>query len=148
MMQEDGTGGGLFRYLYSRFLKEAGELLGNKELIDLGQHYNQIGQKWTTIAKLIREIPKNSSNVHETSKILLEVAEDETENLSSLAEIVKDQTAKEEDTRRLRFFSNFVFCSQKLLLLRANPTTFTLSILLLVVFSAFFSKILKCSGDY
>ena len=90
MMQEDGTGGGLFRYLYARFLKEAGELLGNKELIDLGQHYNQIGQKWTTIAKLIREIPKNSSNVHETSKILLEVAEDETETLSSLAEIVKD----------------------------------------------------------
>ena len=90
MMQEDGTGGGLFRYLYARFLKEAGELLGNKELVDLGQRYNQIGPKWTTIAKLIREMPKNSSNVHKTSKILLEVAEDETETLSSLAVIVKD----------------------------------------------------------
>jgi len=90
MMQEDGTGGGLFRYLYSRFLKEAGELLGNKELVDLGQRYNQIGQKWTSIAKLIREIPKNPSNVHKASKILFEAAEEETETLSSLAKIVKD----------------------------------------------------------
>jgi len=85
MMEEDGTGGGLFRYLYSRFLKEAGELLKNKELIDLSQHYHQIGQKWTTIAKLIRETPKNTTNVHEARKVLLEVAKEETQVLSSLA---------------------------------------------------------------
>jgi hypothetical protein len=87
MMEEDGTGGGLFRYLYSRFLKEASELLGNNELADLGQRYHQIGQKWTTIAKLIRETPKNTTNVHEARKILLEVAKKETEVLSSLARI-------------------------------------------------------------
>jgi len=87
MMEEDGTGGGLFRYLYSRFLKEAGELLGCKELTDLGQHYHEIGQKWTGIAKLIRETPKNPTNVHEARKILLEVANKETEVLSMLARI-------------------------------------------------------------
>jgi len=85
MMEEDGTGGGLFRYLYSRFLKEAGELLNNKELINLSQRYHQIGLKWTTIAKLIRETPKNAANVHEARKILLEVAREETKVLSSLA---------------------------------------------------------------
>jgi len=90
MMEEDGTGGGLFRYLYSRFLKEAGELLGNKELEDLSQRYHHTGQKWTTIAKLIRETPKNSTNVHEARKILLEVAKEETGVLSSLARTFED----------------------------------------------------------
>jgi len=87
MMEEDGTGGGLFRYIYSRFLKEAGELLNKKELVDLSQRYHQIGQKWTTIAKLIRETPENPENVHEARKLLLEVANEETEVLSLLGKI-------------------------------------------------------------
>ncbi len=87
MMEEDGTGGGLFRYLYSRFLKEAGEILNNKKLSDLGQRYHQIGQRWTTTAKLMRETPKNIANVHEARKILLETSKEETEVLSSLARI-------------------------------------------------------------
>jgi len=87
MMEEDGTGGGLFRYLYSRFLKEASELLNNKELADLSQRFHQIGQKWTTIAKLIRETPKNPVNVHEARKTLLEVTNEETEVFSLLARI-------------------------------------------------------------
>jgi len=87
MMEEDGTGGGLFRYLYSRFLKEAGELLNNKALTDLSQRYYQIGQKWTTIAKLLRDTPKNNANVHEARKVLLKVANEETQVLSSLARI-------------------------------------------------------------
>jgi len=87
MMEEDGTGGGLFRYLYSRFLKEAGGLLNNKELVDLSQRYHQVGQKWTTIAKLIRETPITPTNVHEARRVLLEVAREETEGLSLLARI-------------------------------------------------------------
>jgi hypothetical protein len=89
MMQEDGTGGGLFRYLYSRFLKEAGELLGNEELGNLSRRYHQIGQKWTTIAKLTRETPKNPANVHEARNALLDVASEETKALSQLARIFK-----------------------------------------------------------
>jgi hypothetical protein len=87
MMEEDGTGGGLFRYLYSRFLKEASELLGNKELEDLSQRYYQMGQKWTSIAKLIKETPKNPTNVHEARNILLKVSKEETEVLSALTRI-------------------------------------------------------------
>lgn len=86
MMEEDGTGGGLFRYLYSKFLKEAGELLNNPKLADLGQHYNQTGRKWTAIAKLLREAPKNPTNIREARTALLEVAGEETVILSSLLE--------------------------------------------------------------
>ncbi len=89
MMEEDGTGGGLFRYIYSRFLKEASEILNNEKLAELGQRYHQIGQKWTAIAKLLRETPKNVANVHEAKKILLEVAKEETAVLFSLAQIFK-----------------------------------------------------------
>jgi len=87
MMEKAGTGGGLFRYLYSKFLKEASELLNKKELADLSQRYHQIGQKWTTIAELIREVPKNPETVHEARKTLLKVASEETEVLSLLARI-------------------------------------------------------------
>jgi hypothetical protein len=86
-MEEDGTGGGLFRYLYSRFLKEAGELLEIEELEGLSQRYHQIGQKWTNIAKNIRQAPKKLAVVNEASTILREVAKEETEVLSSLARI-------------------------------------------------------------
>jgi hypothetical protein len=87
MMEEDGTGGGLFRYLYSRFLKEASELLNNNELANLSFRYHRIGQKWTIIAKLIRETPENTSNVNEAGKVLQEVAEEESRVLSSLAKL-------------------------------------------------------------
>lgn len=87
MMEEDGTGGGLFRYLYSRFLNEAGELLKNPDLLDLGRRHCETGQKWTMIAKLIRETPHKPANVYEAKKALLEVAKEETKIFSSLAGI-------------------------------------------------------------
>jgi len=87
MMEEDGTGSGVFRYLYARFLKEVGELLNNKELADLGQRYHRIGQKWTDIAKLIRETPEKPTSVQKARRPLVEVAKEETEVLSSLERI-------------------------------------------------------------
>jgi len=88
MMEEDGTGGGLFRYLYSKFLMEAGELLNCKELADAGQRYCQIGQKWTAIAKLIREMPRKPVAAYEARRTLSEVAREETEVLSVLEHIL------------------------------------------------------------
>lgn len=89
MMEEDGTGGGLFRILYSKFLKEIAEILEKEELAELGQHYHHLGLKWTTIAKLIRETPRNPKTVNEAGKILFEVAKEETEVMSLLAKIVR-----------------------------------------------------------
>lgn len=87
MIEEDGTGGGLFRYLYSRFLKEAGELLNNKELAELGQRYDEIGQKWTKIAKLIRKTPRAKGSVIEASRELREAAMKEAEALSNILRV-------------------------------------------------------------
>ena len=88
MLEEDGTGGGCFRYLYSKFLKEASEHLGIKEVADLGEQYRQVGEKWTKAAHLIRDIPSNPTNIIEIKEILLEIAEEEEEILSSLKNLL------------------------------------------------------------
>lgn len=89
MIQEDGTGGGLFRYLYSRFLKEAGELLDNEELADVGRRYREMGQRWTKIARLIRKTPEARDSVNEASQQLRDTAKEETDALSNLLEIAQ-----------------------------------------------------------
>jgi len=87
MLEEDGTGGGCFRYLYSKFLKESGEHLDKKELANLGERYWRVGEKWTRVARLVRGIPSNSANCAEAKEILLEIAEQEEEILSSLEKL-------------------------------------------------------------
>ncbi|UCE16124.1 MAG: BtrH N-terminal domain-containing protein [Candidatus Bathyarchaeota archaeon] len=84
MLEEDGTGGGCFRYLYSKFLKEASEHLDFKEVADLGEQYQQVGKKWTKVAHLIRGIPSNPTNTIEIKETLLEIAKEEEQILSSL----------------------------------------------------------------
>ena len=79
-LEVSGTGGGNFRYLYSKFLTEAGETLDNPELIESGEICFRIGERWTKVAELIREIPSREENSIEAREILLDIAKDE-ENL-------------------------------------------------------------------
>ena len=88
-IEEFGTGGGCFRYLYSRFLQEAGDILKDKRLANLSKDYNKVGQKWTRVACLIRDIPTMAEkNSNEARRILLEIADEEKNILKSLEEIV------------------------------------------------------------
>jgi len=50
-MEEAGTGGGNFRRLYSRFLKEAGELISDKRLLEAGKKLNNSADAWSVIAR-------------------------------------------------------------------------------------------------
>lgn len=85
-IEEDGTGGGCFRYLYSRFLNEAGKALQDRQLRDLSSKYQNIGEKWTRVAKLIRNVPKKE-NTSEIQNLLLEIADDEENALKLLNKI-------------------------------------------------------------
>jgi len=49
-MEEAGTGGGNFRKLYSRFLKETGELIPNRCLREAGEKLNNSADGWSEIA--------------------------------------------------------------------------------------------------
>lgn len=50
-----GTGGGCFRYMYSRFLKEATDIIENKELLKAAEKLNESGRLFTEIALLFKD---------------------------------------------------------------------------------------------
>jgi hypothetical protein len=50
-----GTGGGLFRTMYGRFLGEAAGLTGKGELLDVGREMRGIGARWDAAAALFEQ---------------------------------------------------------------------------------------------
>jgi len=82
-LEEDGSGGGCFRYLFARFLREAGEFINSDGLKSSGDRYEQVGKRWTEVAYLVRDI-SNGARVGDIQKLLFEIAGEEQEVLSSL----------------------------------------------------------------
>lgn len=90
-ISEFGTGGGSFRYLYSRFLKESYEINNDPSLIDLSTSYSNIGDKWEDVAGFFREVQKANMNPQELTthfqsviSILSEIKELENQNAQLL----------------------------------------------------------------
>jgi hypothetical protein len=50
-----GTGGGIFRYMYGRFLGEAAEISGEPRLAELGKKLEAIGDEWEVVAATFAE---------------------------------------------------------------------------------------------
>jgi hypothetical protein len=46
-----GTGGGLFRYMYSRFLNEAADLTGDPQLREASQRVHECAEQWRSLAQ-------------------------------------------------------------------------------------------------
>ncbi|MDR1525992.1 MAG: BtrH N-terminal domain-containing protein [Tannerella sp.] len=61
MMEEIGTGGAGFRFLYAAFLQEAAEITGIHELNDFSLHLTDIGDQWRIFASEAGRICKNRS---------------------------------------------------------------------------------------
>ncbi|MFX1545821.1 MAG: BtrH N-terminal domain-containing protein [Promethearchaeota archaeon] len=59
-ISEYGTGGGLFRLLYSRFLEESADICSDPSLVKLGEYYKNLGNKWEEISQNILRIPESS----------------------------------------------------------------------------------------
>jgi hypothetical protein len=51
---EGGTGGGIFRYMYGRFLEEAAVLLGDDRLAEVGEDIRVIGDLWQAAAEMFK----------------------------------------------------------------------------------------------
>jgi hypothetical protein len=62
MMEEIGTGGAGFRFLYAAFLQEAAEITGLRELNDFSLRLTDIGDQWRTFASEAGRIYKNRSS--------------------------------------------------------------------------------------
>ncbi len=50
-----GTGGGIFRFMYSRFLRQASEILGSSRLESAARELWEIGDLWQVVAQTFRE---------------------------------------------------------------------------------------------
>ena len=64
-----GTGGGLFRTMYGRFLTEAAGLTGKSELLEAGRQMQAIGARWDAAAALFEQ----ASRAEEPGAVLAEV---------------------------------------------------------------------------
>jgi len=64
MMEEIGTGGAGFRFLYAAFLQEAAEITGIRKLNDFSQRLTEIGDQWRIFAAEAGRISKNRSTVN------------------------------------------------------------------------------------
>ena len=61
MMEEIGTGGAGFRFLYAAFLQEAAEITGIHALNDFSKRLTDIGDQWRILATEAGRISKNRS---------------------------------------------------------------------------------------
>jgi hypothetical protein len=83
-----GTGGGCFRYMYSRFLKESAEITKNNKLLNSADKFNSVGDLFSKIGLLFKE-SERSSDLHDriktASNFFVKIAELEEEAYSELA---------------------------------------------------------------
>lgn len=93
MMERVGTGGGNFRRLYSRFLREAAEILKESELETVSKIYAELGKKWKELALLLNEssmnITKGLWDKSASNKLLLdEIYQKEERAIYMLKELI------------------------------------------------------------
>lgn len=72
-----GTGGGLFRYMYARFLKEVADLTGEGRFIQAGRQMQAAGDCWEVAAGLFEQAYRGEnpgSTLNEVCKLLPEIA--------------------------------------------------------------------------
>jgi hypothetical protein len=87
---DGGTGGGIFRDMYGKFLLEAGEKNNIPELNTCGQQYIEVGMKWDTISTLLWELSENVdlNILKKISDMAKQIHSDEVRILMDLSNIV------------------------------------------------------------
>ncbi|NIV45285.1 DUF4872 domain-containing protein, partial [Candidatus Bathyarchaeota archaeon] len=96
-----GTGGGCFRYMYSRFLREAAEITSNKALeraasmiFESGKHFSELGQLF--------DDAETAANIEERIRAAKEkfttIADMEEEAFQYLAENIPTSTEEHQET--------------------------------------------------
>ncbi|MGC4121145.1 MAG: DUF4872 domain-containing protein [Myxococcales bacterium] len=71
-----GTGGGGYRYMYSAFLKQAGERTGNSKLVELSKPMLELGDQWRDFASMAARLRKFREKPGETVEMLPKMLRD------------------------------------------------------------------------
>jgi len=92
-LEERGTGGAGFRFMYASFLQEASKLLSNDSLSDMSTKMMENGDKWREISLFVARIGKNreldSVKMKELESLILARADFEEAFFKELGKIVK-----------------------------------------------------------
>jgi hypothetical protein len=89
MMEKAGTGGALFRTMYTNFLKESYDLL-KLETLDLGyQNFREIATLWNQVSSCFEKVAetKNLNYIKEASEILMTISVLEKNTMEILVKV-------------------------------------------------------------
>ena len=93
ILEEVGTGGGGFRFLYATFLQQAADILKSPELAEMSKVMMKNGDRWRDLALFAARIGKRrdlgTERLRELSDMLLARAEAEKEIFTRLAALAK-----------------------------------------------------------
>ena len=92
-LEEQGTGGGGFRFIYASFLREASEKINNPELLEFSKKIMAIGDEWRIISLFAARIGKNRDlgpdRLRELSDKIMERADEEKIFFTEMREMIK-----------------------------------------------------------
>jgi len=89
---DGGTGGGIFRYMFSRFLHEGAEITGETRLGECADEFKQIGDRWEALGAWFREAseaPEPTAHLGECVAPLQDLADLEEAAWRQLREIAQ-----------------------------------------------------------
>jgi hypothetical protein len=91
MLEEIGTGGAGFRFIYAAFLQEAARELNQPWLNDVSKEMTEVGDRWREFALIAGRIFKNRAGQEENyvaaSEVLWDIADREEKIFRKLREI-------------------------------------------------------------
>lgn len=92
LMERAGTGGGLFRKIYSRFLMEGQKLTGVATLGSAATEFDAIAAQWSRVANLIEHAGTSGSRdaLVEASKVMAEISERERVQFTGLEALARN----------------------------------------------------------
>lgn len=93
LLEDQGTGGAGFRFMYATFLQQAAEITGRKHLLDLSGELMKIGDGWREISLFSARIGKNRDlgpeRLKELSEMIYDRADVEERFFRELSQAVK-----------------------------------------------------------
>lgn len=91
IMEDAGTGGGLFRTMWAEFLAETAALTGVAEFERISDGYRGVSKKWTEVSTLLTEAGTHASRepLTSVSKLVHEAADDEKAMTERLLELTR-----------------------------------------------------------
>lgn len=93
ILEERGTGGAGFRFMYATFLQEAARILNNSGLANMSKQMMEIGDRWRELSLHAARIGKNNDlgpeRLKELQEMILDRADAEEKFFNRLLEMVK-----------------------------------------------------------